>query len=165
MSTDSMESDLLRLAGETKQGLQDIDQVSRRGSAPPADRMDINKMVKNNPSILGGYDFIEQPKSKPLGQIDMNGGELPPMPTASAPELIPMPTDLVSHAEAYVAPKPETPPTTTPPDYSLEGFDLFQHAIVREILNEVKSSIAILKKSLGELEAKEALIIKLMGGS
>jgi len=168
--------DLLQLAGMTKSGLRGLDQ-SRVGSNRPTDHIDLKKLAgvgdprrrpqgqpnTKKPNILGGFDFIEEPVSRPLGRVDMDGGELPPIPTQTAPDMIPIPEENRESVMAHLEEKPPEPKVVIP-DASGEGFDLFQHAILKSIIDDLTKAIDAMDASSEDLKAKREKITKLMLG-
>ena len=71
-----------------------------------ADRIDLRKMAGMDtprqmngkaPNLLAGMDFIDMPKSKPLGQVDMNGMELPDLPPQRPVEFAEIPDSIQSN--------------------------------------------------------------------
>lgn len=169
--------DLLALAGFTKQGLREVDSSSVGGS-PHADKIDIKELAGlSTPmkkgmaggGMLSGLDFLEMPKSNPSGRVDMDGVELPPVPTATTPEFMPVPEEMrdrVYHDAAYI--NPTTDPTQAKedklPQLTTDGFDLFQHAIVKQILKHLDDTIATMDKSLTALKKKRKHIVSLLIG-
>ena len=163
--------DLLQLAGLTKSGLRELDQT-RVGSSQSSDHIDLRELAGMNdqtpqgpkqPSILDGLDFIEQPVSNPIGRVDMDGSELPPLPTATPPQMIPIPEEIkesvMGHLHEGVAPK-----STQIPDVSGEGFDLFQHAVLKSIIDDLTKAISAMDTSLEDLKVKREKLIQMMLG-
>lgn len=184
MSDTRPDMDLLALAGATKTGLRDIDQNSMGGS-PHADKIDINAMAGvhnrprtvsgNRPNLLNNMDFVEMPKSRPLGQVSMEGQPLPERPVdfARIPESIQGNVDhLLEHVSHEEVPSesdrhsaPTNEPIPTPqldPDMNL---DLFQFSVVKELVNNLDSTIGSIEETLNNLKTKRDEIMNILKGN
>ena len=170
--------DLLALAGMTKAGLRDIDKTSV-GSTPHADKINLRQMAGmdrskrgngNTPNMLKGLDFIDAPKSRPLGQVSMEGDALPPPPNRPV-DFVPIPADLetnvmgmLEHADSEVVSTPEkvaNPISNVTPDMD---FDLFQFTILKEIVSTLNINIDSMENSLETLKSKRDMIMALIKG-
>ena len=183
MPNNSPDMDLLALAGMTKAGLRNVDSTSV-GSSPHADKINIRAMAgmdnprrvpqrSNGPSLLNSFDFIEEPKSRPMGQVSMEGDQLPdrPIDFAHVPEAM---QDNVEHMLAHVTGNDDTqpvqyaePPTvnTQVPELSPDfDFDLFQFTILKEIVAKLDISIASVTGCLDELKTRRDHIQNLIAG-
>ena len=175
--------DLLALAGATKTGLRDIDQTSM-GGTPHADKIDIRamagvgnrprQMTGNRPNLLNNMDFVEMPKSRPLGQVSMEGDSLPDRPVdfARIPESIQGNVDhLLEHVSQNEPPsnveRPNEPISVSEPTPQLSpnmDFDLFQFTMLKELVTNLNSTIDSIEKSLDGLKIKRDDIMKVLKG-
>ena len=181
MSKQRPDMELLALAGMTKAGLKNIDSTSVGGGSPHADKIDMrdlagmnnkNRMKGRTPNILKSMDFIDMPKSRPLGQVSMEGENLPP-PQERPVDFMPIPTDMQNNVEQILeradssanippnAPIPEPKPITID---SNTDFDLFQFAILKDIVSTLNVNIDTMEDSLDKLKGKRDMIMKLIKG-
>lgn len=133
------------------------------------------------PNILKSLDFVDMPVSRPLGQVDFDGGELPPLPKERRPDFAPVPesmTDMVmSKLENLDAPPTPIAPSTphapvieninsveVPTEIPEMDFDLFQFSTLKEIVSKLDIGIKALESSLNELTSKRDMIAKLIKG-
>ena len=188
MPTNMPDMDMLALAGMTKASLRDIDSTSVGGS-PHADKINIRAMAgidgplgpahatrgPATPRLLNSFDFIEEPKSRPMGRVSMDGETLPnrPIDFAHVPEAM---QDNMEHMLAHVSGgdgngQPSTPPVQQPtisstvpqltPDMD---FDLFQFTILKEIVDKLDISITSVETCLDDLKSRRDHINNLIAG-
>lgn len=180
-----IDKELLALAGLTKAGLRDIDAAIVGGNSRSADQIDLRKVAgidkgrntpqRHRPNLLKGLDFIEPPKSRPLGAVAMDGS-----PIREKIDFMPIPEDMnknVHHQLELISKEEVTPEKQVPmvgqeapvvaPVSSSNGnfdFDLFQYSILRDILKNLDSSIDSVEESLLQLRNKKELILKMIKG-
>jgi hypothetical protein len=181
--------DLLALAGMTKAGLKDISSSSM-GSNAHADKIDLRKIAgldaprKMNgkaPNLLAGMDFVEMPKSRPLGQVDMDGMELPDLP--QVPEQRPVEfADIPDSIRANVMnqlehlnddprQRSEVPPQTAQapepevvqPSPEMD-FDLFQFSMIKDMIKNLDVSIDAMEGAIKHLTDKRDMLMGLIKG-
>lgn len=179
MPNSSPDMDLLALAGMTKAGLRDLDQNSM-GSNSHADKIDMDAMAGVNrqprrtqspmPNLIDNRNFIEMPKSRPMGQVSFDGEPLPDRPIDFAR----VPADIqenVDHLLAHVK-QPEVAPVgvPSPPVQNVQtptpdmDFDLFQFTILKEIIGNLDVSIKTIEDTLNGLKNRRCEIMKLVTG-
>jgi hypothetical protein len=166
--------DLLALAGHTKASLKQLNSDSMGGN-PHADRIDLRELATGGrgvnhtgqqtkgPNLLKSFDFITPPKSKPLGQVSMDGYELPSKPPPKPVDFVDVPDDLLSSVlheadNKNVNIEPQIPQPQDSNDISNLNenfdFDLFQFTTIKEIISELDAGIATLNKSIKSLTRK-----------
>lgn len=178
--------DLLALAGLTKAGLKDISNSSM-GSNAHADKIDLRKiagldtprqMNGQRPNLLKGMDFVEMPKSKPLGQVDMNGMELPDLPPQRPVEFAPIPESIQSNVMDQLEHINESTPEPLlhemPPNAPVEpvvqpspemDFDLFQFSMIKDMIKNLDISIGSMESAIKHLTDKRDMLIGLIKGT
>lgn len=178
MAQNKPDMDLLALGGLIKSGLRDIDGSRVGGSdSTNSDKIDMKQLAgikpKNRggerPNMLKGLDFIEAPKSRPLGAVDMDGA-----PVERNVDFMPIPEDLQENvqqqlemlADEPVAPQstPRVQPTAVQPAPEGFDFDLFQFSTLKEIIKNLDSSIGSVEDVLSQLKNKREMIFKMIDG-
>jgi hypothetical protein len=171
--------DLLALAGVTKAGLRDIDGTSV-GGTPHADKINLRQMAGmekprqttgNRPNLINNMDFIEMPKSRPMGQVDMDGMNLPDMPQERPVDFAPIPEGLQEHVQSqFENLQDDTPirrvdkpaPVVTPsPEMD---FDLFQFSMIKDMIKNLDISIVAMGGAMEELTSKRDMLMDLIKG-
>lgn len=199
MPHEKPDMDLLALAALTKGDLRGIDQVSTGGNSR-ADKIDIQKLAgvapqrpqsqqrgyqqpqpqrhpvqpqrgPVQPNILKGFDFLEMPKSRPLGQVDMDGLDLPPMPLNNKIEFAPIPEDIrdnVLHHAETVDRNPYAHHNNTPiakvPTVDMD-FDLFQYTMLKDMIDKLDISIKSMVEATEHLKEKREMIMTAIRGN
>jgi hypothetical protein len=126
------------------------------------------------PNMLSGFDFIDMPKSRPLGQVDMDGQELPDMPEIpqNQPiEFAPIPESIrenVQHQVENLDQNPYLPETVAnkavpipTPDMD---FDLFQYTMLQDMVKNLDVSIQAMEGAMIILKDKRSMIVSAMKG-
>lgn len=182
---DNTDLDLLQLAGMTKAGLKGISNSSM-GSNAHADRIDLRKMAgldtrtrqmdTSKPNLLAGMDFVEMPKSRPLGQVDMNGMDLPDLPSQRPVEFAEIPDDIKSNVMDHLehlnddprqdrvsVQNTETDNSVVPPSPEMD-FDLFQFSMIKDMIKNLNVSIDAMDGAIKHLTDKRDMLMNLIKG-
>lgn len=139
------------------------------------------------PNLLRSMDFIEMPKSRPMGQVDVNSGmDLPPLPQERPVDFVPVPSELQQnvmkqidaldpdanpetpmdrpHQEQmrFPEPQPETPVPMPTPEMD---FDLFQFTMIKDMIKNLDISIQAMEGAMKNLTNKRDTLIELLKGT
>jgi hypothetical protein len=166
--------DLLALAGHTKASLKQLNSESMGGNAH-ADRINLKELAmghktpnqpnrsQKGPDLLKSFDFITPPKSKPLGQVTMDGIEIPPERQLNPTNFVEIPSDLLTSV-LHQADNDENPIIENHPQLNTQSdisnlnenfdFDLFQFTAIKDIIKELDANINTLNKSVKSLTIK-----------
>lgn len=186
MPNNKPDLDLIALAGLTKAGLRGIDSSSVGGNAH-ADKINLREMAgldkrremqQRRPNLLRGMDFLEEPKSRPLGQVDFDGTPLPDMPPERPVEFMPIPADLQQHVMGQLEHLDDDPrqtrvneeiptqqPSETIPQPTPDmDFDLFQFTMLKDMVKNLDVSISSMEDAINNLKAKRDMLMNLIKG-
>jgi len=129
------------------------------------------KMQGKAPNLLRGMDFIDMPKSKPLGQVDMDGMELPEMPQERPVDFAPVPQELQQHVQSQLENLNDNPrertvePSAPIPTPSPEmDFDLFQFSMISDMIKKFDISIKAMDSAMAEMVQNRQMLIELIKG-
>lgn len=148
-----------------------------------------NMETPRKPNLLRSMDFIEMPKSRPMGQVDINSGmDLPPLPQERPVDFVPIPDELQQnvmqqidaldpdknpetpidrpHQEEMRFPEatPETPVPVSVPTPETD-FDLFQFTMIKDMIKNLNISIEAMEGAMKNLTDKRDMLIGLLKGT
>lgn len=171
--------DIRKLAGVTPETGRTPQQGGQRYNPngqtyPPNQQPMRNTAPAKAPNILGGFDFIDMPTSRPLGQVDMDGAKLPdmpPVPQGQPIEFAPIPESIRENVQHQVEtldqnpylPEPrksESAPIPTPD----MDFDLFQYTMLQDMVKNLDVSIQAMEGAMIILKDKRDMIVSAMKG-
>lgn len=187
MPNDKIDIEVLALAGITNSELKHINGSMVGGSGRKTDNIDLRQLAGMNapktqqtPNILWGSDFIQPPKSTPLGMFDNEGTPVarpvaPKIPSTQAPKSMEESTlhqlalidDVSSERNSPVAVVNEPvniPSHNITPNINFD-FDLFQFSTLKEIIKSLDDTIETAENTLLQLKSKKDLILKIIKGN
>jgi hypothetical protein len=141
-------------------------------------------MTRTKSPLLKQFNFIEEPKSRPMGAITLDGKEIPES-EIKRPNMVPENIDeLLGKIEEKENLKGQpplqhnplqsvNPPFETPVGGQAEqiaevpksmDFDLFQLAILKDIISKLDDNINMFESTLKELKSQRELLLNLLKG-
>ena len=187
MPNDNIDIEVLALAGITNSELKHVNGSMVGGSGRKTDNIDLRQLAgmdtpknQQTPNILRGLDFVQPPKSTPLGMFDTEGNPVarpiaPKMPPTQAPKSMEESTLHQLELIDDVSPERKEPvavvnePVNIPsqniiPNINFD-FDLFQFSTLKEIIKSLDDTIETTENALLQLKSKKDLILKMIGGN